>query len=76
MRILITNDDGYSAPGIRALALWAKGMNVNFGLFPLISGEITQNGKFRKIKGMEWKILYCKRALVDIKSWIEKIRTA
>ena len=51
-------------------------MNVNFGLFPLISGEITPNGKFRKIKGMDRKILYCKRALVDIKSWIEKIRTA
>ena len=51
-------------------------MNVNFGLFPLISGEITPNGKFRKIKGMDRKILYCKRALVDIKSWIEKIRTS
>ena len=50
-------------------------MNVNFGLFPLISGEITPNGKFRKIKGMDRKILYCKRALIDIKSWIEQIRT-
>ena len=50
-------------------------MNVNFGLFPLISGEITQNGKFRKIKGMERKNLYCKRALNDIKSWVEKVRT-
>ena len=50
-------------------------MNVNFGLFPLISGEITPSGKFRKIKGMDRKILYCKRALVDIKSWVEQIRT-
>lgn len=49
-------------------------MNVNFGLFPLISGEITPNGKFRKIKGMDRKILYCKRALDDIKSWVEKVR--
>lgn len=49
-------------------------MNVNFGLFPLISGEITSNGKFRKIKGMDRKILYCKRALNDIKLWVEKIR--
>ena len=49
-------------------------MNVNFGSFPLISGEITSNGKFRKIKGMDRKILYCKRALNDIKLWVEKIR--
>ena len=49
-------------------------MNVNFGLFPLISGEITPNGKFRKIKGMDRKILYCKRAMDDIKPWAEKIR--
>lgn len=50
-------------------------MNVNFGLFPLISGEITPNGKFRKIKGMDRKILYCKRALNDIKSWADELRT-
>lgn len=49
-------------------------MNVNFGLFPIINGELTKNGKFRKIKGMERKEAYCKRALVDVMPWIEKIK--
>ena len=49
-------------------------MNVNFGLFPTISGEITVNGKFRKIKGMERKEQYCQRAQKDFLPWIEKIR--
>ena len=49
-------------------------MNVNFGLFPTIAGETTLNGKFRKIKGMERKEAYCRRALSDIKPWIEKIK--
>ncbi len=49
-------------------------MNINFGLFPLIQGETTVNGKFRKIKGMERKEAYCRRALQDIQSWIEAIK--
>ena len=49
-------------------------MNVNFGLFPIINGELTKNGKFRKIKGMERKEAYCKRALDDVMPWIEKIK--
>ncbi len=49
-------------------------MNVNFGLFPTIAGEITTNGKFKKIKGQERKEAYCKRALADIIPWIQKIR--
>ena len=49
-------------------------MNVNFGLFPTIAGETTLNGKLRKIKGMERKEAYCRRALSDIKPWIEKIK--
>lgn len=49
-------------------------MNVNFGLFPTIAGETTLNGKFRKIKGLERKEAYCRRALSDIKPWIEKIK--
>ena len=49
-------------------------MNVNFGSFPTISGEITVNGKFRKIKGMERKEAYCRRALADISPWLEKIK--
>ncbi len=49
-------------------------MNVNFGLFPTIVGETTSNGKFRKIKGQERKEAYCKRALIDIVPWIEKIK--
>lgn len=49
-------------------------MNVNFGLFPTISGDITVNGKFKKIKGRERKEAYCARACKDIIPWIEKIR--
>lgn len=48
-------------------------MNINFGIFPTISGEVTPNGKFRKIKGMERKEAYAKRALEDIKTWIKVI---
>ena len=48
-------------------------MNINFGLFPSISGEITSNGKFRKIKGNERKEAYCKRALEQINEWIKNI---
>ena len=35
-------------------------MNINFGLFPEIRGELTANGKFRKIKGAERKEAYCR----------------
>ncbi len=49
-------------------------MNINFGLFPTIQGETTINGKFRKIKGMDRKEAYSKRALHDIASWIEEIK--
>ena len=49
-------------------------MNINFGLFPTIQGETTTNGKFRKIKGMDRKEAYSKRALQDIASWIEEIK--
>lgn len=48
-------------------------MNINFGIFPDIRGEITANGKFRKIKGIERKAAYSKRALQDIEPWLEKI---
>ena len=48
-------------------------MNINFGLFPSITGEITANGKFRKIKGNERKEAYCKRALEQINEWIKNI---
>ena len=49
-------------------------MNINFGIFPDIRGEITPNGKFRKIKGMERKNAYCKRALQDVMPWIDEIK--
>ena len=49
-------------------------MNINFGIFPDIRGEITPNGKFRKIKGMERKSAYCKRALQDVLPWIDEIK--
>ena len=48
-------------------------MNINFGIFPTIQGEITTNGKFRKIKGAERKEAYCRRALEDFKNWMEKL---
>ena len=49
-------------------------MNINFGIFPTIQGEITANGKFKKIKGMDRKTAYCQRALNDIKVWLEAIK--
>ena len=48
-------------------------MNINFGLFPTISGEVTNNGKFRKIKGGERKQAYCERALEAIEQWTDKL---
>ena len=45
-------------------------MNINFGIFPTISGERTANGKFRKIKGAERKEAYCRRALEDVQQWL------
>ncbi|MBP5353354.1 MAG: methylenetetrahydrofolate--tRNA-(uracil(54)-C(5))-methyltransferase (FADH(2)-oxidizing) TrmFO [Alphaproteobacteria bacterium] len=48
-------------------------MNINFGIFPTIQGEITANGKFRKIKGADRKEAYCKRALADFAQWLESI---
>ncbi len=48
-------------------------MNINFGLFPTIQGEITAKGKFHKIKGMDRKEAYCRRALDDIKQWINTL---
>lgn len=50
-------------------------MNVNFGLFPIIQGVMSVNGKFHKIKGQERKEAYCKRALIDIKPWLQHIRS-
>ena len=40
MRILITNDDGYSAEGIRALALWAR----RLGDVTVIAPKVEQSG--------------------------------
>lgn len=48
-------------------------MNINFGLFPTIQGEITVNGKFRKIKGADRKEAYCRRALQDFDKWVEQV---
>lgn len=47
--------------------------NINFGIFPTIQGEVTANGKFHKIKGMDRKKAYSERALQEISSWIEEI---
>ncbi len=48
-------------------------MNINFGIFPTISGETTVNGKFRKLKGADRKKAYSDRALHDIKEWLKVI---
>lgn len=48
-------------------------MNINFGIFPTIQGEITSSGKFRKIKGADRKTAYCKRALTDFAQWLQQI---
>lgn len=48
-------------------------MNINFGIFLTIQGEITANGKFRKIKGADRKEAYCQRALADFTDWLEHI---
>lgn len=48
-------------------------MNINFGLFPTVDVQITPNGKKRKLKGMERKEYYCKRALQDFDIWLRKI---
>ena len=49
-------------------------MNINFGIFPTISGETTAHGKFRKLKGADRKQAYCQRALADLDVWLEKRR--
>lgn len=49
-------------------------MNINFGIFPTISGETTANGKFRKLKGADRKAAYCRRALKDISGWLKAIQ--
>lgn len=51
-------------------------MNINFGIFPEIKGEITANGKFHKIKGADRKEAYCRRALADFAVWLERIHAA
>ena len=48
-------------------------MNINFGIFPTINGELTANGKFKKIKGMDRKKAYSHRALQDLESWIKEL---
>ena len=50
-----------------------KPMNINFGIFPTIQGEITANGKFKKIKGADRKEAYCHRALIDFDAWLENV---
>ncbi len=51
-------------------------MNINFGIFPMIQGQITANGKFRKIKGADRKEAYCTRALADFAAWLEAVNAA
>ncbi len=48
-------------------------MNINFGIFPTISGEVTANGKFKKLKGMDRKKAYSQRALQDLETWKKEL---
>ena len=48
-------------------------MNINFGIFPTINGEVTANGKFKKIKGMDRKKAYSLRALQDLEIWKKEL---
>ena len=48
-------------------------MNVNFGLFPTITFEYSENGKKRKLKGRDRKKAYTDRAKKDIEEWIKKL---
>ncbi|MBO7556553.1 MAG: methylenetetrahydrofolate--tRNA-(uracil(54)-C(5))-methyltransferase (FADH(2)-oxidizing) TrmFO [Alphaproteobacteria bacterium] len=48
-------------------------MNINFGLFPDLPKQQNAKGKFVKAKGAEKKSLCCKRALDDVKVWLQKI---
>ena len=48
-------------------------MNINFGLFPTVEVQITPNGKKRKLKGIDRKEYYCKRALEDCDAWLERL---
>lgn len=45
-------------------------MNINFGLFPELPLQTTTNGKKFKLKGAERKEAYCRRALEDLKPWL------
>ena len=46
MRILITNDDGIEAPGIRALVNWASGL----GQVTVVAPKVEQSGKSHAIE--------------------------
>ncbi len=48
-------------------------MNINFGLFPTITFEITENGKRKKLKGRDRKIAYTIRAKEDMQKWIKNL---
>ena len=48
-------------------------MNINFGIFPTIQGQINNNGKFCKLRGAARKEAYYERAVNDFKKWQERI---
>ena len=49
MRILITNDDGINAPGIRMLAEWAK----KLGEVTVVAPKVEQSGMSHAIQFVE-----------------------
>lgn len=47
-------------------------MNINFGLFPNLELVRGANGKIRKLKGLERKEAYSRRALDQLQIWLEQ----
>lgn len=47
-------------------------MNINFGLFPPLEPQRTENGKIKRFKGRDRKKAMSERALQDIESWLRR----
>jgi len=51
-------------------------MNINFGLFPPVPVQETENGKKRKLKGNDRKKFYTTRALTAFDDWMSRVTAA
>ncbi len=66
MKILITNDDGIDAEGIRALALWAK----KLGEVTVIAPKVEQSGKSHAIEFTKPYDIYPVSYEAGISAWV------